>query len=70
MKKTIFPTILILFVLILGLSMGDKNTIQTQKDVSDPNFLKNEIHSEVMEFIKDTGADPDTCYIPFSENNF
>lgn len=65
-KKTILPTILVLFTLIFGLSMNEKPT-QTQQDVVDPDFLKNELRASVMEFIKDTGADPDSCYIPFSE---
>ena len=65
MKKTILPTILVLFTLIFGLSMDDHKTTQTQQDVLDPDFLKNELKASVTEFIEDIGADPDTCYIPF-----
>lgn len=68
MKKLILPTILVLFTLVFGLSMNNQKATQTQQDVLDPDFLKNELRASVMEFIEDIGADPDTCYIPFSED--
>jgi hypothetical protein len=46
----------------------DKNNKnKTEVKTDSINFFQNEVRESVLEYIKDTGMNPDSCYIPFKD---
>ena len=48
-------------------SNNDNNNSKYKQSITDPNFFKHELQESVMEFITDTGMNPDSSYIPFKD---
>jgi hypothetical protein len=62
--------ILIIFILFISASSDSCDSISNatvNMEMNDPNFFKKELQESVMEFINDTGMNPDSSYIPFKD---
>lgn len=61
--------ILAILIIFLTTSDTDSNNYNSKylQSITDPNFFKLELQESVMEFINDTGMNPDSSYIPFKD---
>lgn len=65
--KKIYIILIIAAVSIISIqaALNVKTKNSELKSINlDENFLKNEMRKSVMEFIEETGINPDSCYIP------
>jgi len=66
MKKILISILLALFFITVIADQPIK-PVKNVQSIIDEDFFKQELQNSVMEFITDTGMNPDSCYIPFKD---